>query len=148
MLLRSAHLLAKDYVTKRRFIIGWALQVQSRSIRTSHEDRDFLFFSSRALRLQCIDVTLSLLLKPRMDIPKQDSELNEGAHIVSSLKELRARIKYEEHADITAFPLIVCDDQVSVSFHSVSQYSLLCFLHTHTDICKYICIYLFEIHRS
>jgi len=56
-----------------------------------------------------------------MDIQKQDPELNEGAHLVSSLKELGAHIKYEEHADITAFPLIVCDDQVSVSFHSVSQ---------------------------
>jgi hypothetical protein len=59
-----------------------------------------------------------------MEIQKQDPELNEGAHLVLSLKELRAHIKYEEHADTTAFPLTVCDDQVTevcVSFHSVSQ---------------------------
>jgi hypothetical protein len=53
-----------------------------------------------------------MLFKPKMDIQKQDPELNEGTQVVSSLKELRARIKYEEHADTTAFSLIVCDDQV------------------------------------
>ena len=47
-----------------------------------------------------------------MEKQKQDPELNEGAQLVSSLKELRAHIKYEERADTTAFPLIVCDDQV------------------------------------
>jgi len=52
------------------------------------------------------------MLQSKMDIQKQDPELNEGAHLVSSLKELRAHIKHEEHADTTAFPLIVCDDQV------------------------------------
>jgi hypothetical protein len=70
------------------------------------------FFPSRALRLQCIDVAVTMLFKPKMDIQKQDPELNEGAQVVSSLKEFRARIKYEEHADTTAFSLIVCDDQV------------------------------------
>ena len=62
--------------------------------------------------MQCIEVTLTLMLQSKMDIQKQDPELNEGAHLVSSLKELRAHIKHEEHADTTAFPLIVCDDQV------------------------------------
>jgi hypothetical protein len=47
-----------------------------------------------------------------MDMQKQDPELNEGANLVSSLKELRAHIKHEEHADTTAFPLIVCEDEV------------------------------------
>jgi len=47
-----------------------------------------------------------------MDIQKQNPELNEGAQLVSSPKELRAHIKYEEHANTTAFRLIVCDDQV------------------------------------
>jgi len=72
------------------------------------------FFSppSRALRLQCIDVILTLLLKLKMDIQKQDPELNEVTHLVSSLKELHAHIKYEEHADTTVFPLTVCHNQV------------------------------------
>lgn len=79
-----------------------------------HERRDFFFLfpHSGALRLRCIYVTLTLLLKPEMDEQKEDPELNEGAEVVSSLKELRAHIKYEEHADTTAFSLIVCDDQV------------------------------------
>jgi hypothetical protein len=47
-----------------------------------------------------------------MDVQKQDPELNEGAQLVPPLKELSAHIKYEEHADTTAFPVIVCDDQV------------------------------------
>jgi hypothetical protein len=55
---------------------------------------------------------MTLLLKFKMDIQKQDPELNEGAYLVSSLKELCAHIKYEEHADTTEFPLIVCYNQV------------------------------------
>jgi hypothetical protein len=47
-----------------------------------------------------------------MDTQKQDPELNEGPHLVSSLKELRAHVKHEEHADTTAYPQSVCDDQV------------------------------------
>jgi hypothetical protein len=47
----------------------------------------------------------------KMDIQNQDPELN-GAHLVSSLKDLCVHIKYEEHADTAAFPLIVCYNQV------------------------------------
>jgi hypothetical protein len=55
---------------------------------------------------------VSLLLKRKMDLQKEHPELSEGAQLVSSLKELRAHIKYEEQGDTAAFPLIVCDDQV------------------------------------
>jgi hypothetical protein len=48
----------------------------------------------------------------KMDVQKQDPELKEGAHPVSSLNELCVHIKYEEHAETTAFPLIVCYNQV------------------------------------
>ena len=95
---------------------------------------------SPACAVQCIDVILTLLLKSEMDIQKQDPELNEGAHLVSSLKELCAHIKYEEHPDTTAFSLIVCDDQVIKCVSLFIQYlsSHYCFFCTF--------IYLFEIH--
>ena len=48
-----------------------------------------------------------------MDIQKQHSELNEGILLFSSVKDLCADIKYEEYADTTAFPVVLCDDQVS-----------------------------------
>jgi hypothetical protein len=56
---------------------------------------------------------VTLQLKPKMDIQKQHSELNEGILLFSSVKDLCADIKYEEYADTTAFPVVLCDDQVS-----------------------------------
>ena len=60
-------------------------------------------------------------LKPKMDIQKQHSELNEGILLVSSVKDLCADIKYEEYADKTAFPIVLCDDQVSYSVSVLVQ---------------------------
>lgn len=54
---------------------------------------------------------MTLQLKPKMDIQKQHSELNEGILLFSSVKDLCADIKYEEYADTTAFPVVLCDDQ-------------------------------------
>ena len=144
MLLPSAHLFAEDYVTKRRFTIGWRCQF-SRVLFVPHtKSVIYLFFIYFFYSLEhcgeCIDVTVAMLLKPKMDIQKQDPELNEGAHLVSSLKELRAHIKYEEHADITAFPLIVCDDRVSMFSFSMSVVIAVFSAHTHTH--THIFIYL------
>ncbi|GFG34854.1 hypothetical protein Cfor_12077, partial [Coptotermes formosanus] len=46
-----------------------------------------------------------------MDVQIQRRELNAGALRVSSVKDFCVDIKYEEHADTTGFPLIVCVDQ-------------------------------------
>jgi hypothetical protein len=64
-----------------------------------------------------------------MDVQIQRRELNAGALRVSSVKDFCVDIKYEEHADTTGFPLIVCVDQVRMCHFdtvSYSNYRTLC----------------------